>query len=84
MYEPIEDRIAKVALAGSMAAGGLAIVIFLLTGQVALSAESSTLSLTFAPASQGVLAGAVLAAGLFKLAGRLAGPIGRRLNRSRS
>jgi len=84
MHNEIEDRIAKVALAGSMAAGGVAIAIFLLTGEVALNAATSTLSLTFAPASQGALAGAVLAAGLFKLAGRLAPPIGRWLNRSGS
>ena len=81
MYNELEDRIAKAALAGSMLAGGVAIAAFLLTGEVALNAATSTLSLTFPPSSQGVVLGALLAAGLLKIACRLVGPVGRWLNR---
>jgi hypothetical protein len=75
MYNEIEDRIATAALAGSMIAGGVAIAIFLLTGEVMLNAATSTLDLLFAPPSLGF--GVLLAAGLFKFAGR-------RSSRSRS
>ena len=81
MYNEIEDRIAKAALAGSMLAGGVAIAAFLLTGEVALNAATSTLSLTFAPSSQGVVAGALLGAGLLKIACRPIRPVGQWLNR---
>ena len=67
MYNEIEDRMARAALAGALIAGGVAIAVFVLTGEVALNAASSTLDLLFAPPSLGL--GALLAAGLFKLAG---------------
>ena len=81
MYNELEDRITKVALAGSMLAGGVAIAAFLLTGEVALNAATSTLSLTFPPSSQGVVGGALLAAGLLKIACRLIRPVGQWLSR---
>ena len=81
MYNELEDRIAKAALAGSMLAGGVAIAAFLLTGEVALNAATSTLSLTFPPSSQGVVLGALLAAGLLKIACRLVRPVSQWLNR---
>ena len=81
MYNELEDRIAKAVLAGSCAAGGVAIAAFLLTGEVALNAATSTLSLTFAPASQGVVLGALLVAGLLKIAGRAIRPVGQWLGR---
>jgi hypothetical protein len=68
MYNEFEDRIAKAALAGSTAAGGVAIAVFLLTGVVALNAAASTLDLVFAPPSLAM--GVLLAAGLLKLAAR--------------
>lgn len=81
MYNELEDRIAKAALAGSMAAGGVAIAAFLLTGEVALNAATSTLSLTFSPSSQGLVLGALLVAGVLKVATRVIGPVGRWLGR---
>ena len=81
MYNELEDRIAKAVLAGSMAAGGVAIAAFLLTGEVALNAATSTLSLTFAPSSQGVVFGALLVAGLLKVATRVIPPVGQWLSR---
>ena len=80
MYNALEDRIAKAALGGSMAAGGIAITAFLVTGGVALDAATSTLSLTFAPISQGLVLGALLVAGVLKLASRVIPPVGRWLN----
>jgi hypothetical protein len=68
MYNEIEDRIAGAALAGAVIAGSVAIAVFMLTGEVALNAATSTLDLFFAPPSLGL--GVLLAAGLFKLAGR--------------
>jgi hypothetical protein len=81
MYNELEDRISKAALAGSMAAGGVAIAAFLLTGEVVLNAATSTLGLTFAPSSQGLVLGALLAAGLLKVATRAIPPVGRWLGR---
>ena len=81
MYNELEDRIAKAALAGSMLAGGVAIATFLLTGEVALNAATSTLSLTFAPSSQGVVFGALLVAGLLKVTTRMIPPVGQWLSR---
>ena len=81
MYNELEDRIAKAALAGSMAAGGVAIAAFLLTGEVALNSATSTLSLTFAPSSQGVVLGALLVAGVLKVATRVIPPVGQWLKR---
>jgi hypothetical protein len=81
MYNELEDRIAKAALAGSMLAGSVAIAAFLLTGEVALNAATSTLSLTFAPSSQGVVLGALLVAGVLKVATRVIGSVGQWLNR---
>ena len=81
MYNELEDRLAKAALAGSMAAGGVAIAAFLLTGEVALNSATSTLGLTFAPSSQGVVFGALLVAGLLKVATRAIPPVGQWLSR---
>ena len=81
MYNELEDWIAKAALAGSCVARGVAIAAFLLTGEVALNAATSTLSLTFAPSSQGVVLGALLVAGLLKVATRVIPPVGQWLSR---
>ena len=81
MSNELENRIAKVALAGSMVAGAVAIGAFLLTGEVALNGATSTLSLTFAPSSQGVVLGALLVAGALKMTTRVVGPLGQWLGR---
>ncbi|KRA59436.1 hypothetical protein ASD79_12240 [Caulobacter sp. Root655] len=77
MHHEAENRIAKAALAGSMVAGAIAVVAFLTTGGLALDAATSTLSLSFPPASQGPVFAALLAAGVLKVAGRLVRPISR-------
>ena len=77
MQHELEDRIAKAALAGSMTAGVIAVVAFLTTGGLALDAATSTLSLSFPPASQGPVFAALLIAGVLKVAGRLVRPVGR-------
>ena len=81
MHNELEDRIAKAALAGSMLAGGVAVAAFLLSGEVAVNAATSTLSLTFPPASQGAVGAAVLAAGLLKVATRMIPLVGQWLSR---
>ena len=78
MHHETENRIAKAALAGSMVAGAIAVVAFLTTGGLALDAATSTLTLSFPPASQGLVFAAVLIAGVLKVAGRRSPVAGRR------
>ena len=81
MYNELEDRIAKAALAGSMVAGVIAVVAFLVSGGLVLDAATSTLTLSFPPASQGLVFAALLTAGVLKVAGRLVRLVGRWLNK---
>ena len=78
MYNELEDRIARAALAGATLAGGVAVAVFLLTGEVVVNATTSTIGLTLDPAFQGPILGALLAAGLLKVACRVIAPTGRR------
>ena len=80
MQNQIEDRIAKAALAGAIIAGAIAVAAFLAAGGVILNAQTSTVSLSFPPSSQGVVLSALLFAGVLKAAHRVAPLIGRWLN----
>lgn len=73
MYNKLEDRIASVALSGSLAVGGVALAAFLVAGGVALDAARSALDLIIAPATQGLMLGALLVAGVLRLASRRLG-----------
>lgn len=81
MYEKLEDRIAKAALGGSLAVCGVAVTVFLVTGGVALDVAKSTLDLSVASATQGLVLGALLTAGVLRLASRVISPASRRLGR---
>jgi hypothetical protein len=81
MHNKLEDRIAKTALGGSLAVCGVAVTAFLVTGGVALDVARSTLDLSIAPAGQGLMLGALLVAGVLRLAGRVSSPASRWLGR---
>jgi hypothetical protein len=81
MHNKLEDRIAKAALGGSLAVCGVAITAFLVTGGVALDVARFTLDLSIAPAAQGLVLGALMVAGVLRLASRVASPASRWLGR---
>lgn len=81
MYRKLEDRIAKAALGGSLAVCGVAVTAFLVTGGVALNVARSTLDLSIAPGAQTLVLGALLVAGVLRLASRVVSPASRWLGR---
>lgn len=73
MHNKLEDRIAKAALGGSLAVCGVAVTAFLVAGGLALDAARSAPGPNIAPATQGLMLGALLVAGVLRLASRRLG-----------